>query len=246
MMQAVVTTAPLSAEAVLAACTGWRASIETLVLTLPWFVSAGIFAIGQVYGSTLIQMFSCYLLLGHYTMVAINGSINETYADPNCPVNVMLGGLSHVTFYAGSIVVFVLWFHCFKRHYPGYMRSFMLVVLLAIPLSLIWLGVRTPASVAVTLVVTLFTTSAFFAFVAGFSDEPQWLARTGVVEMLHYTNYDLLLTSDQKKQLELDRVVTAQVTKFCETRYKQYLAGHHQPQQERDVVSFSRAVTVFS
>lgn len=208
----------LTAEQLLAACLGWEAYIENAVFAAPWFVTAGIFAIGQVVNSALIQMFSIYLFLTHYTMVAINAGLNQTFADPICPLNTMLGGLSHVTFYAVSVTMFVLLFHGYKAKRLGWGPSFFLLIALTVPLVLIWFGVRTPESVGVTLVITVYTTSAFFAFAVGFNSEPQWLVRTGVLETFHYTSFDLLLTVRQKSELEFDRVVTDRVTAFCKER----------------------------
>jgi hypothetical protein len=211
-------TPTMSAEQLLEACLGWQAQIETGVLALPWFVTAGIFAIGQVYGSVLIQMFSGFLFLTHYTFVAINGGLNQTFNDPICPLNAMLGGLSHVTFYATALTVFVLLFHAYKRKYPGWGPCIFLTIALGVPLVLVWFGVRTAASVGITLVVSVLLTCGFFAFAVGINAEPQWLVRTGIVEAFHYTSFDLLLTKDQKKQLELDRRVTKRVTSFCKKK----------------------------
>ena len=215
------TLAPtMSPAELLDACLGWQAQIETAVLAFPWFVTAGIFAIGQVYGSLLVQLFSGYLFLGHYQAVAINGALNLTFKDPICPLNTMLGGLSHVTFYIVSLATFVGLYHGYKGRRPGWGPCLFLAIALGVPLVLIWFGVRSAQSVGVTLVLSVLTTCAFFGLAIGFTSEPQWQVRTGLIEAFHYTSYDLVLTEDQKKQLEYDRAVTKAVAAFCKKQDK--------------------------
>ena len=209
------------AAELLTQCLGWHEYVEQIILAVPWFVAAGIFGIGQVYGSALIQMFSFYLFLTHYTMVAINGSLNVIFPDPMCPVYQMLGGLSHVTHYVVSITVFVLLFHGYKKRYPGFSLGMWLFLgLMLPPFILMWLGVRSPTSVGVTLLISTLLTFGFFAFAIGLNPEPQYLIRTGLVETLHYNNFDLLLTPDQKRELELDRLVTERITSQCAEFFK--------------------------
>lgn len=205
----------MSAAEMLATCLGWHEYVTQLLLTLPWFVSAAIFGIGQVYGSTLIMMFSMFLFLGHYQLVVFNGAIGASFTDPFCPLNTMLGGFSHTTFYVVAVTIFVLIFHAHNQKYPRIGVSCMLLVFFLVPpLVLIWLGVNSPQSVGVTLIVTTLLTFAFFAFALGFNFEPQWIVRTEVLEFFSSTNLDLVLTKEQTLELELDREVTRRLTEL--------------------------------
>ena len=214
-----------TAAETLAECMSSYSYVEGMILLIPWFVSAAIFGIGQVFGSALIQLFSLYLFITHSQMVAFNGAWNEVYADPWCKVQEMLGGFSHVTHYVVSVTVFVLIYHAYKWKRVGWMlATFLFIALVVPPFVLMWLGVRGPISVGVTLVVSTLLTFGFFGFAVGLNPEPQYIIRTGLVEALHYTSFDLLLTPEQKQELEFDRRVTECITRQCTQFFKKQYA----------------------
>ena len=220
----------LSPEEMLATCMGWHEYIQTMILTIPWFISAAIFGIGQVYGSWPVQLFSGYLFLGHYQLLAINVGIGQTYPDPWCPLNEMLAGASSVSFYVFSTITFVLTYMWYKRQWPRTTVGMMIFLAVTVPPGvLVWFGLRTVESVALTGIASIFATSAFFSVAIALNPEPQYTIRTAVVEYFHYNNADLILTEVQASELALDRRVTAKVDAYVQEWRRRQADERHLP-----------------
>lgn len=214
--------ATLSPSEMLATCLGTEAYIEAAILATPILVSAAFFAIGQIFGEWTIQAYSSFLVCMHYTFVAINVGIGYTYPDPFCPLNEMRGGISHVTFYTISIVTLVTYYLAHKRRWPRLTLALMLIAAaIVLPGTLVWMEIRSVASVLITAAVAVFSTIAFFNITFVLNPDVQYLIRTTVLEYLHYNNAVLLLTKDQQYELELDREISDRIDAYEARPFKQ-------------------------
>lgn len=219
-------TATADAMALLASCMDWHEQLTTGLFLIPWLVSIVLWVIGQLYGVMLFSMYGMFLFAVHQLALAFNGAADQVYVDPFCRLNTYLGGVSHTAFYVSSVATFYVAHYIRASQWPRKMTSCLVaLVFFAPPLTLMWFGVRSPTSVALSSLLGIVSTGLFFAMVTTFIDEPQYLARNAVVEYFHFDNGDFLMSPEQVEELRFEREVDAKVLRELQALDKLVATG---------------------
>lgn len=206
------TTEP--AALLLESCLSWQEQLTNIMFGVPWIVSIVMWVLGQMYGVLLLTLYGFFLFGMHYLALAFNGAANEVFNDPFCTLNTYLGGVSHTAFYLASIATFYVSHYIESAQWPRKLTTtWVTLVFFVPPLTMVWFGVRSPASVGLSLVAGIVSTGLFFAIVTTFIDEPQYLARVAIFEYFHFNNGDFLMSPDQVADMKFEQAVDEKIAR---------------------------------